>query len=68
MQAGFAVVLVWLLLMGGATLLVSLTSGGSVKGGPEKPAALIPGLLGLALIWFVAIIAIWLGTRRLLGI
>jgi Peptidase M50B-like len=68
MQAGFAVGLVWLLLIGGATLLVSLTSGGSVKGGPEKPATLIPGFLGLAFIWFVTIIAIWLGTRRLLGI
>jgi Peptidase M50B-like len=68
MQAGVAVGLVWLLLIGGATLLVSVTSGGSVKGGPEKPANLVPGFLGLALIWFVTIIAIWLGTRHLLGV
>jgi hypothetical protein len=39
-----------------------------VPGESKKTSDLTPGLLGLALVWFVAILALWVGGCRLLGI
>lgn len=71
LQAGLAVALVWLLLLGGLTLLSQVGAGGPVKSGPGDPKKLVdltPGPLVLAVVWLVAIIALWVGARRLLGV
>jgi hypothetical protein len=61
LQAGVAVAPVWLLLLGAITPR-------PVPGESKKTSDLTPGLLGLALVWFVAILALWVGGCRLLGI
>ena len=40
----------------------------SSSGESKKTSDLTPGPLGLALVWFVAILAMWVGGRRLLEI
>jgi hypothetical protein len=44
------------------------TDSSSGSGESKKTSDLTPGPLGLALVWFVAILALWVGGRRLLGI
>jgi hypothetical protein len=61
LQAGVAVAPVWLLLLGAITPR-------PVPGESKKTSDLTPGVLGLALVWFVAILALWVGGCRLLGI
>jgi hypothetical protein len=75
LQAGVAVALVWLLLLGAISVLVRTrrsdsgkTNSTSGSGESKKTSDLTPGPLGLALVWFVAILALWVGGRRLLGI
>lgn len=75
LQAGVAVALVWLLLLGAISVLVRTrrsdsgkTKSTSGSGESKKTSDLTPGPLGLALVWFVAILALWVGGRRLLGI
>jgi hypothetical protein len=75
LQAGVAVALVWLLLLGAVSVLVRTrrsdsgkTNSTSGSGESKKTSDLTPGPLGLALVWFVAILALWIGGRWLLGI
>lgn len=69
MQAALAVALVWIMLLGGIRSLANLGWGG----GDSDPAQLarftwIPGIVWIALFWFVGIICLWAGARRLLGL
>lgn len=68
LQAIVAVTLVWIMLFGAVRSLVILGLGG----GSSDPAQLsrvtwIPGILWIALFWFVAVVCLWVGGRRLLG-
>lgn len=69
-QAGIAVGLVWLMLIGGITTMRGQRFGGAPTSDAGQLARLtwIPGLLWVALFWFVAIVCLWVGGRRLLGI
>lgn len=69
LQAGVAVALVWLMLIGGVTTLVGQgfgvdTSDAAVLSG----YTLIPRVLWVGLFWFVAILCLWVGARRLTGL
>lgn len=67
-QAIVAVLLVWWMLFGEFRGLVALGLGG--KGGDATDLARmtwIPAILWLALFWFVAVVCLWVGGRRLLG-
>ena len=69
-QAGVAVGLVWLMLLGGVTTLRGQRLGGNRSSDAGQLARLtwIPAFLWVALSWFVAIVCLWVGGRRLLGI
>lgn len=68
LQALLAVTLVWIMLFGGIRSLC-----GQGLGKPTSDAAelandtWIPAILWVALFWFVAIVCLWVGGRRLLG-
>ncbi len=69
LQAGVAVALVWLMLLGGVTSLVG--QGFGKEGSDAAQLArytLIPRIVWVALFWFVAIVCLWVGGRRLLGV
>lgn len=69
LQAGVAVGLVWLMLIGGVTSLRGMGFG--VSGSDAAILArytLVPAVLWVALFWFVAIVCLWVGGRRLLGV
>jgi Peptidase M50B-like len=69
LQAGVGVGLVWLMLIGGVTSLRGM------RFGVDKSDAailarytLVPAVVWVALFWFVAIVCLWVGGRRLLGV
>jgi len=69
LQALVAVTLVWWMLLGALRSLVHLGFGGE----PSDAASLarrtwIPAIVWVALFWFVAVVCLWVGGRRLLGI
>lgn len=69
LQAGVAVGVVWLMLLGGVRSLVG--QGWGVNGSDAAQLArvtLIPRIVWVALFWFVAIVCLWVGGRRLLGV
>lgn len=69
LQAIVAVLLVWWMLLGELPGLVALRFGG--RGGDAADLSRmtwIPAVLWVALFWFVAIVCLWLGGRRLLGV
>ena len=69
LQAGLAVALTWIMLIGAVTTLQ-----GQGLGTPTSDAAAlaraswIPAFLWVALFAFVAVVALWVGARRLLGV
>lgn len=69
LQATVAVLLVWWMLLGEFAGLVVLGIGGQGKGDPGLLARnfLIPGFVWVAWWWFVAVVCLWVGGRRLLG-
>ncbi|MCX6463689.1 MAG: M50 family metallopeptidase [Pseudonocardiales bacterium] len=69
LQATVAVLLVWWMLMGEFPGLVVLGVGGKGRGDPAYLShnTWIPGFVWVALWWFVAIVCLWVGGRRLLG-
>jgi hypothetical protein len=69
LQSLVAVVLVWWLLLGAFVELRDLGWGG----GTSDPARLarctwIPGIVWIALFWFIAVVCLWLGGRRMLAL
>lgn len=69
LQALVAVTLVWWMLFGALRSLFHLGLGGE----PSDAASLarrtwIPAIVWVALFWFVALVCLWVGGRRLLGI
>jgi Peptidase M50B-like len=69
LQAGVAVGLVWLMLIGSVRSLVALRFGGDGSDAAIlADNTLIPRILWVALFWFVAIVCLWVGGRRLLGV
>jgi hypothetical protein len=69
LQAGVAVALVWLMLIGGVTTLQG--QGWGVDGSDAaklSSSTWIPAFFWVALFGFVAVLALLIGTRRLLGI
>jgi Peptidase M50B-like len=70
LQAAVAVGLVWLMLVGGVTSLQGQGWGSdkSTDAGQLARATWIPAFLWVSLFGFVAIAALWVGARRLLGI
>lgn len=69
-QAGLAVGLVWLMLLGGITTMRGQRFGGDPRTDAGQLARLtwIPAFLWVALFWFVAIVCLWVGGRRLLAV
>lgn len=69
LQAAVAVGLVWLMLVGGVTSLQGQGWGSEGSDADQLARATwIPAFLWVSLFGFVAIAALWVGTRRLLGI
>jgi hypothetical protein len=70
LQATVAVLLVWWMLFGEFAGLVVLGIGGKGRGDPAILAHdfLIPGFVWIAWWWFVAVVCLWVGGRRLLGL
>jgi hypothetical protein len=69
LQAGVAVALVWLMLLGGVSSLVG--QGFGVDGSDAAVLArytLVPRILWVALFWFAAVVCLWVGARRLIGV
>lgn len=67
LQAIVAVLLVWWLLLGEIRGLAKLGFGGGGDTGSLARMTWIPAILWLALFWFVAVVCLWVGGRRLLG-
>lgn len=69
LQAGVAVGLVWLMLFGAIRSLAILGLGDKDSDpGQLARITLIPRIAWVALFWFVAIVCLWVGGRRLLGV
>ena len=69
LQAGVAVALVWLMLIGGVTTLEGQRWGAAGSDADQlSKSTWIPAFFWVALFGVVAILALWIGTRRLLGI
>ena len=66
-QAFVAVVLVWWLLFGAIRSLVALGLGEKGDAANLSRSTWIPAIVWVALFWFVAILCLWVGGRRLLG-
>jgi hypothetical protein len=69
LQATVGVLLVWWMLIGEFAGLVVLGIGGKGEGDPAYLSHnfLIPGFVWVAWWWFVAVVCLWVGGRRLLG-
>jgi hypothetical protein len=66
LQAGVAVALVWLMLIGGVTTLVGQGFGVDTSDAALLSGyTLIPRILWVGLFWLVAILCLWVGARRL---
>lgn len=68
LQAIVAVLLVWWLLLGEIRGLAALGLGGTGDTADLSRRTWIPAILWLALFWFVAVVCLWVGGRRLLGL
>ena len=69
LQAGVAVAIVWVMLIGGVTTLEGQGLGSSGSDADElAKVTWIPAFVWVALFVFVAIVCLWVGTRRLVGI
>lgn len=69
LQAVVAVLLVWLLLLDGIRGLLGQGLGSEGSDAAQlSRVTWIPAVLWVALFWFVAIVCLWLGGRRLLGV
>lgn len=69
LQAVVAIGLVWLMLIGGIRSLWHLRwGGGTSDAGQLARLTWIPSILWVALFWSVALLCLWAGARRLLGI
>lgn len=67
-QALLAVTLVWIMLFGGVRQLLGQKLGVSGSDAAQlSRVTWIPAILWVALFWFVAIVCLWVGGRRLLG-
>jgi hypothetical protein len=68
LQTLLAVGLVWLLLFGGVQGLLGQGLGTSGSDAAQlSRCTWIPAILWVALFWFVAVVCLWLGGRRMLG-
>ena len=69
LQAGVGVGLVWLMLFAAIRSLAILGFGND-RSDPAQLSrlTLIPRVVWVALFWFVAILCLWLGARRMLGL
>lgn len=68
LQALLAVTLVWIMLFGGVRQLLGQRLGVSGSDAAQLSGVTwIPAILWVALFWFVAIVCLWVGGRRLLG-
>jgi len=68
-QGAVAVALVWLMLFGAIRSLWHLgRGGGDSDAGQLAKATWIPSVLWVVFFWFVALLCLWAGARRLLGI
>lgn len=68
LQSFVAVTLVWWMLFGGVQSLVGQGLGASGSDAAQLARCTwIPAVLWVALFWFVAVICLWVGGRRLLG-
>lgn len=69
LQAGVAVGLIWLLLIG---VIITLVDQGLGREGSDAAELAndtwIPAFVWAALFWFVAIVCLWVGARRLLAL
>ncbi len=69
MQAVVAVAVVWLMLFGAIRSLWHLgRGGGDSDAGQLARVTWIPSVVWVAFFWFVALLCLWAGARRLLGI
>ncbi|QJY48295.1 M50 family metallopeptidase [Pseudonocardia broussonetiae] len=70
LQATVGVLLVWWMLIGEFAGLVVLGVGGKGRGDPALLSRdfLVPGFVWVAWWWFVAVVCLWVGGRRLLGL
>jgi Peptidase M50B-like len=66
-QAFVAVVLVWWLLFGALRSLAALGLGEKGDAANLSRFTWIPAIVWVALFWFVAVLCLWVGGRRLLG-
>lgn len=68
LRALVAVTLVWIMLFGGVSTLLGQGLGRSGSDAAQlSRVTWIPAFLWVALFWFVAIVCLWVGGRRLLG-
>jgi hypothetical protein len=68
-QAVVAVAVVWLMLFGAIRSLWHLGwGGGDSDAGQLSRVTWIPSFVWVAFFWFVALLCLWAGARRLLGI
>ncbi len=67
LQGLVAVLLVWWMLFGEIRGLAGLGFGAGGDTGSLSRMTWIPAFLWLALFWFVAVVCLWVGGRRLLG-
>lgn len=68
-QTAVAVGVVWWLLIGGVTTLTGIVLHPFTPNSPQLgTTAFIPGQLGVAVLWAVSLVVLWVGARRLLGI
>lgn len=67
-QAFLAVILVWWMLFGGISSLRGMGTGVSGSDAAQlSRCTWIPAIVWVALFWFVAILCLWVGGRRLIG-
>ena len=68
LQETVAVALVWLLLLGGVRAVAVMSIGPTSDSGRLQDLTWITAFLWAGLFWFVAIVCLWVGARRLTGL
>lgn len=68
LQSALAVALAWLMLLGGVRAVAIMSIGEDSDSWALSRSTWIPAIVWAGVFWFVAIVCLWLGGRRLLGV
>jgi hypothetical protein len=68
LQTAVAVALVWLMLLGGVRAVAVMSLGPKSDSGRLAQSTWIPAIVWAGVFWTVALLCLWLGGRRLLGL